>query len=100
MGDGKISDVLSGALPRATPGIPRGKEDPVGDFKKILGDSLESTDRILKEADQSVQEMVLGKQDIHQTMIALEQANLSLRLMVQVRNKMMTAYDEIMRMQF
>ncbi len=100
MGDGRISGVLSGALPRVNPGVPRSKEDPLGDFKKILGDSLESTDRTLKEADQSTQEMVLGKQDIHQTMIALERANLSLRLMVQVRNRMMAAYDEIMRMQF
>ncbi len=100
MGDGKISGVLSGPLERMVPGTPRGKQDPLGDFKKILSDSLESTDRTLKEADQSTQEMILGKQDIHQTMIALERANLSLRLMVQVRNKMMTAYDEIMRMQF
>jgi flagellar hook-basal body complex protein FliE len=100
MGDGKISGVLSRPLERLVPGSPRAKEDPLGDFKKILSNSLESTDRTLKEADQSTQEMILGKQDIHQTMIALERANLSLRLMVQVRNKMMTAYDEIMRMQF
>jgi len=43
--------------------------------------------------------MVLGKQDIHQAMVALEQANLSMRLMIQVRNKMISAYEEIMRMQ-
>jgi flagellar hook-basal body complex protein FliE len=100
MGDGKISGVFSRTLEKAIPAGPRGKEDPLADFKKVLGDSVENTDRILKAADQSAQEMALGKQDIHQTMIALEQANLSLRLMVQVRNKMMAAYDEIMRMQF
>jgi len=37
--------------------------------------------------------------DIHQAMVAMEQANVSFRLMVQVRNKMMAAYEEIMRMQ-
>ncbi len=101
MSDGKISSILSEPLGKGIPRVLRGKdEDPFGDFKKILRGSLDSADKLLKEADQSTQDMVLGKQDIHQTMIALEQANLSLRLMVQVRNKMMTAYDEIMRMQF
>jgi hypothetical protein len=55
---------------------------------------------VLSQADQSAQAMVTGRQDIHQAMIAIEQANLSLRLMVQVRNKMVAAYEEIMRMQF
>ncbi len=56
-------------------------------------------DRQLSQADQTSQEMTLGKQEIHQAMIALEQANISLRLLIQVRNKMISAYEEIMRMQ-
>jgi flagellar hook-basal body complex protein FliE len=43
--------------------------------------------------------MILGEKDVHQAMIALEQANLAFRLMVQVRNKIISAYEEIMRMQ-
>jgi flagellar hook-basal body complex protein FliE len=74
--------------------------DPLSDFKKVLKHSTEEVNKLLGEADQSAQAMVLGKQDIHQTMIAMEQANLSLRLMIQVRNKMISAYEEIMRMQF
>ena len=73
--------------------------DPLTDFKKVMNGSLREVNNLLNRADQTTQEMVLGKQDIHQAMVALEQANLSLRLMLQVRNKMISAYEEIMRMQ-
>jgi len=43
---------------------------------------------------------MLGKIDVHQAMIAIEQAHLSLRLMIQIRNKIIAAYEEIMRIQF
>lgn len=38
-------------------------------------------------------------QDIHRTMVALQQADVSFQLMMQVRNKLVTAYEEIQRMQ-
>ena len=71
----------------------------LGDFQKILKRSVEEVDGLAKEANQSVQEMAAGRMDVHQAMVSLEKANLSFRLMVQVRNKMMAAYEEIMRMQ-
>ncbi|MBP8105834.1 MAG: flagellar hook-basal body complex protein FliE, partial [Nitrospira sp.] len=37
--------------------------------------------------------------NIHQTMVALQQADVSFQLMMQVRNKLVTAYEEIQRMQ-
>jgi flagellar hook-basal body complex protein FliE len=69
------------------------------DFQKILSDSIGEVDRLTKEADRSVEEMALGKVDIHEAMIAMEKANIAFRLMVQVHNKMIGAYEEIMRMQ-
>ncbi len=71
----------------------------LGDFQKILKSSIEEVDGLAKEANHSVQEMVAGKMDVHQAMVSLEKANMSFRLMVQARNKMMAAYEEIMRMQ-
>lgn len=73
--------------------------DPLSDFKKVMQGSIQEVNSLLNQADRTTQEMVLGKQDIHQAMVNLEQANLSLRLMLQVRNKMISAYEEIMRMQ-
>ncbi len=43
--------------------------------------------------------MTSQNKDIHGTMIALEKADISMRLMLQVRNKLVTAYEEVMRMQ-
>jgi flagellar hook-basal body complex protein FliE len=54
----------------------------------------------LLQADQDTREMIAGKKDIHQAMISIEQAHISMRLLIQVRNKVISAYEEIMRMQF
>jgi flagellar hook-basal body complex protein FliE len=69
----------------------------LGDFQKILKRSIEEVDGLAKEANHSVQEMVAGRMDVHQAMVAMEKAGISFRLMVQARNKMMAAYEEIMR---
>lgn len=95
----KVNDVLSVPL---TPQVMNPKEntDPFSDFKKALGKSVEELNRLSNEADQKVQEMLMGEKDIHEAMIAMEKAGISLRLMIQVRNKIIAAYEEIMRMQF
>ena len=88
------------SLPPENAGAGRSEvHDPISDFKKILSRSVEEVDGLLAEADRSAQEMVAGRMDIHQAMVALEEANVSFRLMVQVRNRMIAAYEEIMRMQ-
>ena len=69
----------------------------LGDSQKILKRSVEEVDGLAKEANHSVQEMVAGRMDVHQAMVAMEKAGISFRLMVQARNKMMAAYEEIMR---
>jgi flagellar hook-basal body complex protein FliE len=73
--------------------------DPVSDFKKILSQSVEEVNGLLNNADQSAQEMVAGRMDIHQAMVAIEQAQISFSLLLQVRNKMIDAYQQIMQMQ-
>ena len=53
-----------------------------------------------QKADQAIQQLVgEGKGDLQETMIALEKADVSFRLMMQIRNKVLEAYQEIMRMQ-
>jgi flagellar hook-basal body complex protein FliE len=49
-------------------------------------------------ANQAVNGMLGGQVDVHDAMIALQRADLTLQFGVQVRNKLMTAYQEIMRM--
>jgi flagellar hook-basal body complex protein FliE len=65
-------------------------------FEKIF----ESTEQNLKLADQAVLKANTGESvNLHELMISMEKADISLRLMVQVRNKAIDAYQEIMRMQ-
>ena|ERR1700677_4604012 len=69
-------------------------------FAASLKDAVNSVNTAQKESDFKMQELATGKsQNIHETMIAAEKADIALRLMVQVRNKMIEAYQEMMRMQ-
>ena len=68
-------------------------------FGEALSGAMGKVSDLRNEADQAVRELVTGEnRDIHQTMIAMEKANVSFRLMMQVRNKIVTAYQEVMRM--
>lgn len=50
-------------------------------------------------ADDSVEAVIQGRLGIHEGMLALGKASTTLKVLAQVRNKAMTAYNEIMRMQ-
>jgi flagellar hook-basal body complex protein FliE len=68
-------------------------------FGEMLKSSINEVDRLHKEADQALQDMAAGKgKGIHETMIALEKAEISFQLMMQVRNKIIAAYEQAMRM--
>ncbi len=70
------------------------------DFVSTLKNAIQSVDTLQKDADIKMQQLATGKNtNIHETMIAAEKADIALRLMVQVRNKIIEAYQEIMRMQ-
>ena len=71
-----------------------------GSFAGIIKRAMNDVNEAQVEADQAIQELATGNEkDIHQTMIALEKAEVSFQLMMQVRNKIVSAYEEIMRMQ-
>ncbi len=69
-------------------------------FSDMLTGLVGEVDSQQKAADAAVQEVHAGgAKNLHEAMIAMEQADISIRFMVQVRNKAMDAYQEIMRMQ-
>jgi flagellar hook-basal body complex protein FliE len=69
-------------------------------FADMLKDSISKAGELEKEADNEVQKLAkMESQDIHNTMIAIEKADLTFQMMMQIRNKIITAYEEIMRMQ-
>jgi len=70
---------------------------PFGDH---LQEALQKVNSMQLEADEATAGLISGEiEDLHQVMIATEQARLSLQLTVQVTNKIVEAYREISRMQ-
>jgi flagellar hook-basal body complex protein FliE len=70
------------------------------EFGSILQKSLGEVNKLQAEADQAVEALATGKGiSLHETMIALEKADLSFRLMMQVRNKIVEAYRDVVNMQ-
>ena len=75
------------------------KEDQGGAFVETLKTAMGEVNKLHAEADKAVQELSTGENtDIHNTMIALEKAEVSFQMMMQVRNKIISAYETIMRM--
>jgi len=69
-------------------------------FSNILANAVNEVNNDIKTAEQLSDKVATGEvKDVHQVMIAMEKANLGLQLTVQVRNKVVEAYQEIMRMQ-
>ena len=70
-----------------------------GQFSAIL-DQLSVLNDKIAGSEQAVQQLALGQSpSLHEAMINLESARLQLELVLQVRNKILDAYQEIMRMQ-
>lgn len=68
-------------------------------FGSFLANSLNEVNRLKLDADQAVNDLASGQQkDLHQTMIALEKADVAFQLLMQIRNKIIAAYESVMRM--
>lgn len=77
------------------PSPPQGK-----DFQAHLKQALGEVNDLKQQADQAIQQLVgEGKGDLQETIVAMEKADVSFRLMMQIRNKILEAYQEIVRMQ-
>jgi flagellar hook-basal body complex protein FliE len=70
-------------------------------FQDTLNSMISQINTQLQEADQLTQEFALGKTDsLHEVMIETEKSSISLSFLLQIRTKLLDAYQEIMRMNF
>jgi flagellar hook-basal body complex protein FliE len=70
------------------------------DFQTHLKQALGEVNDLKQQADQAIRQFVgEGKGDLQETIVAMEKADISFRLMMQIRNKILEAYQEIVRMQ-
>ena len=92
----------SGSLiPPSVPSIKQGTttESPQKGFGTVLKDAIQDINKLQMDADAAITKLQVDKTgSIHEAMIALEKADISFRAMLQVRNKIIDAYQEVMRM--
>jgi flagellar hook-basal body complex protein FliE len=72
--------------------------EPSGSFADALKGLVENTDKSSEQANAAIGGMLDKSVDVHDAMIALQRAEMSLQLTVQIRNKLVQAYQDIMRM--
>ncbi|MBM7644353.1 flagellar hook-basal body complex protein FliE [Scopulibacillus daqui] len=69
-------------------------------FTKVLDDAIDKLNQAVAKSDQSMSEIASGKvQNLHNEMINIQKSNILLQTAVEVRNKVIDAYQDIMRMQ-
>lgn len=93
---------IQGIQPTPLQNAPKSPEvdEAEKNFAQMLSGIVGEVENQQKSADNAVQQLHAGgEKNLHEAMIAMEQADISIRFMVQVRNKALEAYQEIMRMQ-
>ena len=78
---------------------PKAAGNAATSFGKFLSNSIEEVNKAQLKGDESATKLATGQQkDIHTTMVTLKKAEISFDLIMQIRNKIVTAYEEIKRM--
>jgi flagellar hook-basal body complex protein FliE len=79
---------------------PMQSQSPGLSFQKVLDETIGEVQRLQTEADSTIQRLVSGDiKDVTEAMVAVEKADVAFQTMMQVRNRIVAAYEEIMRMQ-
>ena len=102
-----MSNMIFPGLPNfptvpTSPTAPTGIDDNAGGgFGSVLHQAIDKVSELGNDSEKQVGELVEGKrQDIHNVMIAVEKADVAFQLMMQVRNKIVNAYQEVSKLQF
>lgn len=85
------------ASPAATAGTSGGQP---ASFSSVLANAVQEVDSTMKAADAAKTKLLTGETgNVHQAMIAVQESSVAFSLMVEVRNKLVDSYQELMRMQ-
>lgn len=92
--------MLGRILPPPTVGTPAAGPAAPSGFAQRLGELVEGADAAADRSHQLEADTIAGRPvDVHEVMIAAEEADLAFRMVLEVRNKLLEAYQELMRMQ-
>lgn len=80
-------------------GMPGKVEDGSDSFESTLDKFVKDVNGLQHRADESIEKLGTGEiTDVHEVMIAVNEANTAMEFMLEIRNKIVEAYQEIMRM--
>ncbi len=86
-------------IPEITKNVTANNKQETVNFANQLQEALGDMNTKLHQADEATSLLVRGEMDFHNAMIISEKANLALQLTMAIRNKVIEAYQEVMRMQ-
>ncbi len=87
---------LTNSIKNSNDSVQKGSDN----FSSILKESLGEVNKLQKEGDKAMSDIATGSvKDLHQAAIAIDKAELSMKLMLEVRNKALNAYKELSRTQ-
>ena len=78
----------------------KGAGGGAGSFGKVLGEAVARTEALQDKAQAMTKSLATGEtKSLHEVMISMTEAELSFKMMMEVRNRLLEAYQEVMRMQ-
>lgn len=91
--------ITTASMPPLMPPVAKKSGTGQPGFKEALGEAFDKVNNLQNKAHVAMEDLATGKTaDFHETMIAIQKADISFKMLMQVRNKVMNAYQEIMRM--
>jgi flagellar hook-basal body complex protein FliE len=93
-----IGPIKQNGTPEKVSGQQQAQQKGGPSFKDTLQGFLSDVNTMQVKADQSIEKMAAGEiTDVHQVMSTVEEANVAFNMMMEIRNKVMDAYQEVMR---
>lgn len=75
-------------------------QNALSDFGDVLNNAIDTLQQKEDTANQNIASLAAGEDiELHQVMLAMQEADISFQMAIQVRNKLVEAYQEVMRMQ-
>jgi len=99
MSDFSVYSNIQKAIPQPSTAPAAGAKSADGSFGSALEDAIKQVNGLEINSQKEMDKFLTEDTDLHSVMMALEKADVSFQMMMQVRNKIVSAYQEIMKTQ-
>jgi len=90
---------ITSDIPLSLGSKPAGEHGEKTRFGALLKDAISTVNDLQQQSDQEIQKIMTGESDeLHTAVVAMQKADVSFQMMMQVRNKIVQAYQEVLRM--